>query len=40
MADEKKKDRLPSIPWCFGHWHEDKDWDRYHTVFERVLQIV
>ena len=34
------KDRLPSIPWYFGHWHEDKDWGRYHVLFQRILRIV
>ena len=34
------KDRLPSTPWYFGHWHVDKDWGRFHAMFNRVLRIV
>lgn len=33
-------ERLPDVPWYFGHWHEDKDWGRFHAMFERVLRIV
>ncbi len=34
------KDRLPSTPWYFGHWHVDKDWGRFHAMYNRVLRIV
>lgn len=34
------KARLPSTPWYFGHWHEDKDWGRFHAMYDRVLRIV
>ena len=34
------KNRLPSTPWYFGHWHEDKDWGRFHAMYNRVLRIV
>ncbi len=34
------KDRLPSTPWYFGHWHKDKDWGRFHAMYNRVLRIV
>lgn len=33
-------ERLPNTPWYFGHWHEDKDWGRYHVLYNRVLRIV
>lgn len=33
-------ERLPDVPWYFGHWHEDKDWGRYHVLYNRVLRIV
>lgn len=36
----KVADRLPDSPWYFGHWHEDKDWGRYHVMYERVLRII
>lgn len=34
------KDRLPSTPWYFGHHHEDKDWGRFHAIYNRVLRII
>ncbi len=34
------KDHLPSAPWYFGHWHIDKDWGRFHAMYDRVLRIV
>ena len=33
-------ERLPNVPWYFGHWHEDKDWGRFHCLYDRILQIV
>ncbi len=34
------KNRLPSTPWYFGHWHKDKDWGRFHAMYNRVMRIV
>lgn len=34
------KERLPSTPWYFGHWHVDKDWGRFHAMYNRILRIV
>ena len=34
------RERLPDTPWYFGHWHEDKDWGRFHCLFNRVLKIL
>ena len=34
------KDRIPSTPWYFGHWHMDKDWGRYRAMYDRVLRLV
>ena len=31
------KDRLPSTPWYFGHWHEDKDWGRFRCLYNKVV---
>ena len=33
-------ERLPEVPWYFGHWHENKDWGRFHCRYDRILQIV
>ena len=33
-------ERLPDVPWYFGHHHEDKDWGRFHAMYNRVLRII
>ena len=30
-------ERVPNVPWYFGHWHEDKDWGRFHCLYDRIL---
>ncbi len=37
---DKIAERLPNTPWYFGHWHEDKDWGRYHVLYQRILRVV
>ncbi len=36
----KIAERMPDVPWYFGHWHEDKDWGRYHVMYKKIKQIV
>lgn len=36
----KVAERLPDMPWYFGHHHEDKDWGRFHAMYNRVLRII
>lgn len=37
---ETVKERLPSAPWYFGHWHTDKDWGRFHAMYNRILRVI
>lgn len=34
------KDRLPSAQWYFGHWHEDKNYGRFHAVYNKIHRLV
>ncbi len=36
----KVKERLPETPWYFGHWHEDRDWGRYHAMYDKIKRLI
>lgn len=36
----KIAEQYPDVPWYFGHHHVDKDWTRYHAVYNNVLRII
>ncbi len=36
----KVAERLPDIPWYFGHHHEDKDWGRYHAMYDKIKRLI